>query len=304
MTIILVRCTLSAMIEAGPNHLNPEKRTIGETFVISIEGEKHPNEDRYFASNHVFVVTDGVSRTKPEGGTYPNPSGAAMAAEAVAETAGEFLSTQTIYTPEVLLEALRRGNDAVMELNVANDIIPGKKLDYRVHDYYNTCAAVAVIHDGVLHWATIGDTQIAVFGIQDFPALITENTVLPLERYRDGRVFPSTNERLAFWREHLRNKPHAQYQTYGTLTGEWEAMAYVKTGSRPMFRGDLVVLFSDGLVQHVMDATFRELLRKNPSEEDVMQFIKTYRKNYTDEHNGNDLPNGHDDKTLIAVTIT
>ena len=117
--------------------------------------DKVPQEDKIYATDNEAIIADGITRD-PIGITdfnsvsfdelvnrYPNPSGAAIAAEEIIKTFK--ISTGT------LRERMIKCNEAVKEIN--NKYI--KKCDYLENDYYAAVAASLKIDDNKLYYSYI-----------------------------------------------------------------------------------------------------------------------------------------------------
>lgn len=113
--------------------------------------------------------------------------------------------------------------------------------------------------------------------------------------------------RRLFWAKDLRNKPDAPYVTYGALTGESEALAYVKSGDAELALGDIAVFFSDGILPYLFNRSVREAIvealgnniGKALKKEIVAQAISG--ANFTLEKHK--FKNLDDDKAFIALQL-
>jgi serine/threonine protein phosphatase PrpC len=279
-----------------------ETLTRYKPFVLSIPGQNHGNEDSFYAGSYGLSVTDGVSRSRLPDGTYPEPSGAQLAAQRFALVSGKYIDQYySDYSLDVIAEAFFVGNESVAQLNTEHHI--PEHLDFGVYDYYSCCAVVArIIEPRIkgkhlhIQYGSIGDCQIAIFNRDEQLKLITPNHVKDLEDVRESLPFTNKDDRLIQWRR-LRNHPKANHLSYGTLTGESTALAFVEYGMKDLSLGDQILIFSDGFEQFVKRYEFRQLLRKNPSAENVQWFVqsKIDTKAVTQ--------NVHDDKTIISIII-
>lgn len=272
--------------------LNNTKGRSNEDYVL--QGYRNPSIGVH---QLVFAVADGVSRSKLPDGTYPMQveefvevglcsgrhtmgyyvpaSGAHLAAQTFCTSAVQKLwrTDKKFSYPKDLHAAFATANSAIKRLN---DEHISSKLDYLVNDYFGTCAVIAVIRNSTLFYAYIGDCGLAVFGNDDRPRLISHNSVRTLEEYREGLDFSDESERIRFWRADLRNKPTgAQYLTYGVLTGEETAEAYVQYGHLLLQKGDMVLLYSDGAYPLALSGKLRTWLRSR--QEEQVRMLLEYR---------------------------
>lgn len=265
---------------------------------ISVDNSKRkPNEDYFsFSLKHpIFAVADGVSRSINPEESYPNPSGARLAAEEFCKVTIEYLE-EPFYSR--ISEALIRGamgiaNARIRQLNDEYDI--PYKLDYWTNDYFCTCGIVVAIKGNVLYYGCLGDCGLIVFNRYDFPRFISVNDVEPLEVIRDGLNFCSEKERMIFWRQYLRNKPSENFLTYGVFTGEPEALHYCHIGKLELQEGDSVFLYSDGFSRFLRLQEFRclfQMLDGAELDQRIRELVETEIKKRNDD-------SLHDDKALI-----
>lgn len=275
------------------------------TFSCSLKNLKgRVNEDHCLISEKhpIFAVADGVSRTRNPDGSYPEPSGAALAAELfcqeVIATIKDGFGRADL---KVLREAFFNANFAIRLLNVQQGI--SQKLDYLVNDYFGTCGAAAFIKGEVLHYGYLGDCGLRVYNQNDLLKFICLDDVALLEEYRDSLTFASKDDKMRFWRETLRNKPHADYLTYGIFTGEPEVKRYYHFGKLKINSGDTIFLYSDGCLRFIKMPAFRQLFRTFQGEE-LERGIRKFVQEEIAKHSGEETSDAFgDDKTLIAGLV-
>jgi hypothetical protein len=267
--------------------------------VITLEWNSHipykkEREDSLLVdeTNHVFVVADGVSRTKNEKDEYPYPSPARMASRVAADAMGQALADG-----KEMKQTFADGNAAVKKLNEKLGLWDNH--DYWVNDFAGTVGAVVVERDGKTEYGYIGDCGVAHISATGELLWHSDDDVeaarvgFPKMEHRPAFA-PSTQEvkdRFIKVRKDFRNNPKADYKTFGVLTGEDAALEYVKTGSLETKPGELVVVYSDGILPFILkDPVFRGLLLKGDQEE-IRQYI--------DERSSQETH--YDEKTVIIL---
>jgi serine/threonine protein phosphatase PrpC len=234
-----------------------------------------PNEDAVAVSDskEAFVVADGVTRSVGDGKPYPSPSPAGMVSSFFCQKAlwkalwnPKDASLPLLYEPrrlrseEDIFSAFSEANLGIAELN--RQLGFSENTDYFENDLAGCVAVLGVLSGSTLHYGYIGDCGLLVFDKDLNPIFLSDNNELgTLELFRDGRWFPGKKEKHVFMRKNFRNRPSERFMTYGVLTGEEEALSYVKTGSISLERrGDTAILFSDGIYPFIFDREFREIL--------------------------------------------
>lgn len=263
-----------------------------------------PNEDCWGKSpSGAYVVADGATRPRNEKGEYPELS-ARLAAEAFCATA--LLALQN---DNSILWAFSYGNDAIKEVNRENGITLDTA-DHLQHDFL-ACVGVVGMLTGKfpyeLHCGYIGDCGVLVYDKDLLPVFLSENQLAALEQFRDQWGFgDNADEQRLFWCTHIRNQHPSRHMTYGSLTGEREAIVYVRNGFVKLEPGDTVLLFSDGILPFIYDRWFRRILRHDFREKLGNKFIDIFENNLVrlaQELRAGGVKNLDDDKTLIAISI-
>jgi len=269
-----------------------------------------PNEDflQVFESDDQLIcaVADGVTRYVPEGASYPNPSPARDAAE-------EFCSASVFSVKDCfsLSSAFKGANKAIALMN-HNLGITTKTVNYLENDFFGCQGVLGVLslynyEDSCnLAYGYIADCGLLVFDKNLFPIFLSENSVDTLEKFREGWGFSHRDKRKIFWAKTMRNRPHARHLTYGTLTGEVEALAYLRTGSLRLEPGDTVLFFSDGILPFVYSKDFRRVIQKqlqndnkDKAHAEIAQCIDVLTKELGAKH----VSNLDDDKAFVAFSV-
>ncbi len=263
-----------------------------------------PNEDSLLASKGrgLFSVADGVTRFVPEGKEYPSPSPASAVSDIFC------LHTATLNTTarseDVIREAFRGVNELIGRLNEAKGITK-ETTDYLENDFYSCVGVLGMLAGNTLRYGYIGDCGLLVFDKDFNPVFLSSNNELgPLEMFREGMAFTGAKERMIFVRKNLRNRPHSRIMTYGALTGEEEALAYVRTGSISLELHDTVILFSDGILPFIFDVQFRAALRNQLySGDDSVELVRKTIDILTGKLYARHVSNLDDDKAFIAFQL-
>jgi len=263
-----------------------------------------PNEDAYAvrldAQRTILVVADGVTRSRSATGVYPQPSGAALAAQLVTRTLATALATAE---GADLRRAFGRANRVVDRANRRAGV--WDRLDYAEHDLWCAVATAVAVNDGIARWAHIGDSVLLHLPATGGLYVRTPDQVADAMQHLDSLApaeLAALGGRERYARQCLRNRPGTSH-SYGALTGEANAEQYVLTGDFPIASGDLIVLCSDGLagLRSVPGPEgWRALepwLRSPPSNTATAQLFDAVEA--TDDR----LGIRSDDKTVIAALI-
>ncbi|MBV8983418.1 MAG: Stp1/IreP family PP2C-type Ser/Thr phosphatase [Acidimicrobiia bacterium] len=209
------------------------------------------NEDRYLADEHLFVVADGVGGHK--------------AGEVASQTAVETLQHAfTEPTTENLVEAVKTANRTVWNLAEANSDQRGMG---------TTLTAIALVDDG-------GEDRLAIVNVGDSRAYLlqqgqleqlTEDHSLVEQLVREGQLTPEeaqVHPQRSIITRALGLDPDVEVDS-------WELTPY---------KGDRLLLCSDGLTNEVSDADIATTLRTvGDPEEAAKQLVDAAR-----DHGGND----------------
>lgn len=139
-----------------------------------------------------------------------------------------------------------------------------KEFDYLEHDFPACVAVGLTVKDGIIRWGYIADCGLAVFNRKGEVVFRTKNEGPKIsidedvaKRYKTGFRFP---EGRKIMRSLYRNNPSNKL-AYGALTGEKEAMHYVRTGEFEL--GDnILAAYTDGLEHVVYSDDFAMQIKK------------------------------------------
>ena len=268
-------------------------------------GKGKPNEDFLLVSSgfgtQVYAVADGVSRFEK----VDKGRSALAAAQIFCTHVTEELKSQ-----KNIEQAFCIANECVRTLNIEYGITP-ETVDYLDNDYVSCVGVVGMFLDNfanVFFYGAIGDCGIIVFNADRLTVELVEDAQLAhLEQIRDDWGFKDIDERRVFWRKEFRNKPASRFMTYGTLTGEADAIAYLNTGCVRVEKGDTIVLFSDGMSPFICSSMFRSSLQhalvniNDEAERDA--FVHGALYGLTSEFHEQDSKKLKDDRTFIAISV-
>lgn len=226
-----------------------------------------PIEDQYYSSLNEAIVADGITRdpigipvltcSEKEGiKKYPRPSGAELAAKAICDTFAKSNGS--------LKERLIACNASVKALN--DKYI--KECDYLENDYYGAVVSCIHIENNILNYAYICDCGVIVY---DSLGNIKFQTEDDKEKYSDPYIkqvemeiswdFPETRAKIRReYRNNLENIRDGKCVSYGALTGEIAAHAFIRDGQIELQTGDIIVVYSDGFTNFLHEAEFISLL--------------------------------------------
>lgn len=213
-----------------------------------------PNEDAFIADDDhsIYLVADGVTSTPKSGTPYPNPSGGQMAAELYCRTVHARLLESSPLTPPALERSLLCANQAIFALNQAHQRY--ELADFWDEDYYGTVGTAAVVLDGKLVVAHLGDTLLLARRGNTF-VRVTESQTQAVSAYQKrvragGNISP--RDLAVQVRRDIRNNPQARSPEgealgYGVFTGEKGVADFIRIYELPIHPDSVFLLLSDGL---------------------------------------------------------
>src|SRR3989344_1606353 len=191
---------------------------------------------------------------------YPRPSPAKIAADLFCRTFVDSLLRKDIQGRDGVREAFESANYEIRKLNM------GREIDYLENDFAACVASGGVIIERILYFAYIGDCGVAVIDAKGNLKYRTKDDVKRVSLHLNSL---DKNWREPSWRMKVRmsyrNKP-SEPNSYGSLTGEEEAMGYVRTGILKVEKRDFVLFYSDGMEELIfygnpLNQTFLKHLR-------------------------------------------
>jgi hypothetical protein len=232
---------------------------------IRHQGKNRPIEDAYLVDdkNSVFAVADGVTRdVDPKTREYPRPSPAKIAADIFCS---EFVYSLN-HDPEN-----KSKKDIRKAFEFANKSIDGwnkscmPNPNYLDRDFAGCVAAGAIIRGNVLNFSYICDCGVAIVNSNgqittrtkdEGPAVL--DRVIWATDIMQGEKWENASARKKI-RSLFRNKPLCPYG-FGVLTGESNAINYVRTLKVNLARGDTIFLYTDGLEPILTQKRFPEIV--------------------------------------------
>lgn len=229
-----------------------------------------PIEDSFgFDKKKSFLaVADGVTRdpvevlpeTKAEFAVnYPNPSPAKITSDIFTE---QFLKIRNYNLKSVRL-AFKYANDKIRNWNRLH--IP--KPDYLTRDLAGCVASGAIIQGNQFWYGFICDCGIAVF---DESGKLKFRTQDEGPAKHDKYIWRDKRLQNISWRkpkarriirEYYRNNPLEKH-SFGVLTGQSNALRYIRAGSGRLKKGDILVVYTDGLEPIIFSEEFSNILRR------------------------------------------
>ena len=221
-----------------------------------------PVEDQYYADDYEAIVADGITRD-PIGVSdlslhsfsellerYPRPSGAELAAKEIVSTFQKERGS--------LKERLIACNDAVKTLN--EKYIP--TCDYLQNDYFGAVASCIHIENDILHYAYICDCGVIVYdALGNIKFQTEDDKKLYSDPYINQIGIPwNLPEARVIVRRDYRNNLNCikddKCVSYGALTGEESAVAFMKEGKVKLNPNDIIVVYSDGFSNYLNNVEF------------------------------------------------
>ncbi len=218
-------------------------------------------EDRYYADDKIFCVADGVTRDYKDGTPleypqniedakkimkkYPNPSGAAKAAEICVADLVKCLKNKSVQ--KNFKYAIGLANEDIKKINA------GRKINYVAEDDYCCVAAGGLIENDQLFCFSIGDSGIKVLDddcniIFDSEAYLKDDADL-LTRLMDKVFTWKDNCYRKYIRKHLRNNvwlKNIGKCNVGVLDGSEEAVEFLITYQVSLKNAKYILAYSDG----------------------------------------------------------
>lgn len=200
-----------------------------------------PNEDFVICDdrNGIYILLDGVSRDTIDG-KYPIPSPAKEVSELFAETVYDFLKKQKkIYSKEVVRTAFVKGNESIKQFN----------LDYKGDFLPGTVGIVCVICEDNMYFGYIGDC---------YGRLIRNDRV---DIFTECQTEQIAQHKKEFTSYEIRNEicnNVAHPYAYGVLTGQEEAINFVRLGQYSLENVVALFLSSDGMEAYLSNLMLKE----------------------------------------------
>ena len=202
-------------------------------YQVSRKGGRQKNEDRmgycYTRSAGLFALTDGM------GGHPEGEVAAQLALETVAAVFQEQAKPSLIEPSVFLREAVFRGHETLLRYGASK----------RLSDSPRTTFVGCVLQDGALHWAHCGDSRLYV---------VRENQIIVRTRDHSYRELQDALEQSA--------APGQKFNRNMLFTclGSPTPPVVDVGGPMPLWRGDRVLLCSDGLWGSVEDEDIVRIL--------------------------------------------
>lgn len=259
---------------------------------------KHPVEDAYSIDrdNGIIAVADGVTRDPmvylPNMGSlrgklgflwnYPKQSPARKSSEIFVETFPLVLRdyAETNRDEKAVRNAFEEVNNRIKDWNQQH--IPNP--DYVMNDFAGCVAAGTSRSYGNISFGFLTDSGVAIFDANGELRFRTENQgpdkhdkyIWQDERLQDIEWRNPEARRII--RRDYRNNPSEEH-SFGVLTGQPEALHYVRTGTQELRPGDSLIVYTDGLEHTIFSGEFSELIRKG----DVESIEKLCKRNVRTE---------------------
>lgn len=249
-----------------------------------------PSEDTFFTeeTKSIFAVADGVTRRGYEG-SYPNPSPARLAAQKIIDSFAELIPIMSQKSEESFKKVWTESNLRLQQLN--KELGLWEKVDYWGNDFAGAVASCLIVEQQSFFYGFIGDCGVAQISRTGDLVWHTPNEVAHIEPYVLPDEAAKHTDKLLEWRKEYRNNPTANHPTYGVLTGEDEAVEYIRIGKREFSSKETLVVYSDGIEPFLYhDPDFRKL---------IIQGKKDQLQEYV--HNRSSPENNKDEKTLIVI---
>lgn len=239
-----------------------------------------PREDcwRFDEIEGIMGVADGITRD-PEGilvlpdkddfwgnvkagVKYPRPSQARISADRCLEAIRYYLRKSDCIDEKEIEAAMAFANCEIGVINERANPNP----DFLFDDYWACVASVAALQGDELVYGFIADCGVAVFD-EKGNVIRTDNEGPNSKGSIDDDVKAKYDttfkhpEGRKIIRSLYRNNP-SNPLAYGALTGQPEAMHYVRTGQFEVKPGSMALVYTDGLENTIFSGKFADKLRQ------------------------------------------
>ena len=259
------------------------------TYTDAIKFNRKPNEDFFLILKKppIFALADGVTQSRFEDGTYAYPAGARAAAQIFCQSVVEYIEKNLVQGPtlnipekKIIEEAFDFANERIWELNKNEGMV--EKLDYVVHDYFDTVAVAGFLAKNTLFYGYVGDCGLAIFDKNNNLKFQTRDMVEPAKEkarviYKNWNGM-TQNERTKIFHRDFRNNPSGK--GYGSFSGEPGVRKYYKIDSLILNSGDLIVFYSDGFVEYLKFPEFIKILKREDKKALDEFTLKKAKENY------------------------
>ncbi len=256
----------------------------------------HPPEDAFSIDEkeNIAAVADGVTRDPmpclPDVNSffgklkfmmhYPKQSPAKAAADLFCKSFPILLKDFFIRDEQAIKSTFEEINNQIKQWNLKNMPNP----DYVVNDYAGCVSSAMIYKKYFLTYGFICDCGLAVLDEKGNLLLRTFNDGPDVHRKHilDSNKLKNMKynmpEARKIIRSEFRNNPKERY-SFGVLTGEGNAMHYVRTGSVDIKPTDILLVYSDGLEQIIynkdndINGVFADMLL-NKSNEKLERFCQ------------------------------
>lgn len=194
-------------------------------------GYPKPFEDYLLidSESKIFIILDGVSRDKVNG-PYPNPSSSFEVSRIFAEEVLRILKRAELLNDVKywLKQAVLEGNKRIKDYNNRTrwDFLPG------------TVGIISVVIDSKFYYVFVGDCSGRILH-KGKTRLLTYSQTKLIKRHKSE--FSADEIRNVICNN--KNHPYG----YGVFTGEAGVMDFLEFGAKPLHKGDLILLATDGL---------------------------------------------------------
>jgi serine/threonine protein phosphatase PrpC len=270
----------------------------------------HPAEDAFNLSKKypILAVADGVTiMERDKNGSYPDPSGAKMVADAFCQKSVEWVEKNyQSFSAETLRQAFNVANKKIKQINEKTDRTK-QTINFFDFDFFHTTAALAVIKEGKLFYGRIHDCWITVI---DRNGKVKLSLIEPWDWEAGKRAKAlrpknwdslSEKEKTTYEHKYSRNGilKSGELAGYGVLTGEEAALRYLETDSVNLEEGDIVLIYTDGFEEYDKLKEFLDIFMR--WEKNDKRKTESALKKFSKEKAEKDESKFGHERTLIAV---
>lgn len=197
------------------------------------------NEDRFFISDNICAVTDGM-------GGY---RGGEIASTYAVDEIKEYLQSTPTINETSLVDAILHANTRIVNRVAREERLSGMG---------TTAVVVAKVDDNLL-WASVGDSRLYIYRNDELTQITTDHSMVQ-QLLDAGEI---TKEEMIV---------HPQRNLLTRAVGVEEDL-HVDSGTLPVKSGDRILLCTDGLSGYISDERIREVLHNIDDNTEILNTL-------------------------------
>jgi serine/threonine protein phosphatase PrpC len=202
--------------------------------------------------NGFLAIADGITRTKTKNSRqYPKEFRGPQTAEIFTQMS-HFIFKDYNYKKNGMHDLLNTVNKEIRDFNISQGFSYNDENNYDMGECIGGCI---VVQENILHYGILEDCYINVLRGSDLEDIVKMEHQI-MKAFRAGTELDQNNPQKDFeeiWCNDLRNNPDIENKEgekigWGCFNGEVEAEAFWQTGTVQLQKGDIVWMFTDGIL--------------------------------------------------------